>query len=38
LTALTLETSWDTDHGTIAGYRKVGQGLARALADFLADE
>ncbi|TVQ00428.1 MAG: zinc carboxypeptidase [Planctomycetaceae bacterium] len=38
LTALTLETSWDTDHGTISGYRKVGQGLARALADFLTDE
>lgn len=35
LTALTLETSWDTDHGTVAGYRQVGQGLARALAEFL---
>jgi len=34
--SLTLETSWDTPDGTVEGYRQVGAGLARTVAEFLA--
>ncbi|MFV0445701.1 MAG: M14-type cytosolic carboxypeptidase [Planctomycetaceae bacterium] len=36
--AMTLETSWNTPHSTVDGYRAVGRGLAETVADFLADQ
>lgn len=35
LVSLTLETSWDTPQGNVPGYRLVGRGLARTLAEYL---
>jgi hypothetical protein len=33
--ALCLETPWNTEHSTVAGYKGVGQGLARAVQRYL---
>ncbi len=33
--AMTLETSWNTPHSDIDGYRQVGRGLAQTVARFL---
>ena len=35
--AMTLETSWNTPHSTTDGYRAVGSGLARTVAEYLAE-